>query len=156
VIAYDGAAEVIALVRRGGGALVSSVYTEDRSFATEVVLGIAPFHGRVTVVNAKVSGAWLGPGTVLPQLLHGGPGRAGGGEELGGIRGMTLYLQRVAIQGYGPLVEHITGSKRALGSATSCDSGLRPVLLQTLESTDVFLATQQGIRCLSWRAGDRV
>ncbi len=114
IVPYDGADEAVALVRRGGGGLVSSVYTEDRAFAAEVVMGVAPFHGRVTVVNAKVSGAWLGPGTVLPQLLHGGPGRAGGGEELGGLRGMGLYLQRAAIQGYGPLVEHVVGGvKRA-------------------------------------------
>jgi oxepin-CoA hydrolase/3-oxo-5,6-dehydrosuberyl-CoA semialdehyde dehydrogenase len=113
VVPYDSAAEAVALVRRGGGGLVSSVYTEDRAFAADVVMGIAPFHGRVTVVNAKVSGAWLGPGTVLPQLLHGGPGRAGGGEELGGLRGMGLYLQRTALQGYGPLVDHIVaGAKR--------------------------------------------
>lgn len=113
IVPYEGAAEAVALVRRGGGGLVSSVYTEDRAFAAEVVMGIAPFHGRVTVVNAKVAGAWLGPGTVLPQLLHGGPGRAGGGEELGGLRGMGLYLQRAAIQGYGPLVDHVVGARKA-------------------------------------------
>ncbi len=113
VVPYDSAEEAVALVRRGGGGLVSSVYTEDRAFAADVVMGIAPVHGRVTVVNAKVSGAWLGPGTVLPQLLHGGPGRAGGGEELGGLRGMGLYLQRTALQGYGPLVDHVVaGAKR--------------------------------------------
>jgi oxepin-CoA hydrolase/3-oxo-5,6-dehydrosuberyl-CoA semialdehyde dehydrogenase len=113
VVPYDSTTQAVALVCRGGGGLVSSVYTEDRAFASEVVMGIAPFHGRVTVVNAKVSGAWLGPGTVLPQLLHGGPGRAGGGEELGGLRGMGLYLQRTALQGYGPLVEHVVaGAKR--------------------------------------------
>jgi 3,4-dehydroadipyl-CoA semialdehyde dehydrogenase len=89
----------VALVRRGGGGLVSSVYTDDRAVRREVVMGLAPFHGRVCVVSAKVAGAWLGPGAVLPQLLHGGPGRAGGGEELGGLRGMGLYLQRTALQG---------------------------------------------------------
>jgi oxepin-CoA hydrolase/3-oxo-5,6-dehydrosuberyl-CoA semialdehyde dehydrogenase len=115
LVPYDNAAQVVSLVCRGDGGLVSTVYTEDRTFASEVVLGIAPFHGRVAVVNAKVAGAWLGPGTVLPQLLHGGPGRAGGGEELGGLRGMGLYLQRTALQGYGPLVEFIvSGAKRAL------------------------------------------
>jgi oxepin-CoA hydrolase/3-oxo-5,6-dehydrosuberyl-CoA semialdehyde dehydrogenase len=114
LVPYDGAAEAVALVRRGGGGLVTSVYTEDRGFAAEVIVGIAPFHGRVTVANAKVAGAWFGPGTVLPQLLHGGPGRAGGGEELGGLRGLGLYLQRTALQGYGPFVDHIVaGAKRA-------------------------------------------
>jgi len=112
LIPYETAGEAVALVRRGGGGLVSSVYTDDRKFAAEVVMGVAPFHGRVAVVNSRVAGAWLGPGAVLPQLLHGGPGRAGGGEELGGLYGMELYLQRVAIQGFGPFVESTTGSAK--------------------------------------------
>nr|MBP6833373.1 aldehyde dehydrogenase [Deltaproteobacteria bacterium] len=107
---YEGASEAVALLARGGGGLVTSVYSEDRAFAAEVVMGTAPSHGRVTAVNAKVAGAWIGPGAVLPQLIHGGPGHAGGGEELGGARGLGLYLQRTAIQGYGPLVEYITAS----------------------------------------------
>ncbi len=110
LIPFEGAAEAVALVGRGGGGLVTSVYSEDRAFASEVVMGAAPYHGRVTAVHAKVAGAWIGPGAVLPQLVHGGPGHAGGGEELGGARAMGLYLQRTAIQGYGPLVEHITAS----------------------------------------------
>ncbi|MBK6531368.1 MAG: 3,4-dehydroadipyl-CoA semialdehyde dehydrogenase [Deltaproteobacteria bacterium] len=110
LIPYEGASEAVALLARGGGGLVTSVYSEDRAFAAEVVMGTAPSHGRVTAVNAKVAGAWIGPGAVLPQLIHGGPGHAGGGEELGGARGMGLYLQRTAIQGYGPLVEYITSS----------------------------------------------
>ncbi|TAK26690.1 MAG: 3,4-dehydroadipyl-CoA semialdehyde dehydrogenase [Myxococcaceae bacterium] len=110
LIPYEGAGEAVALLARGGGGLVTSVYSEDRTFAAEVVMGTAPFHGRVTAVNAKVAGAWIGPGAVLPQLIHGGPGHAGGGEELGGARGLGLYLQRTAVQGYGPLVEFITSS----------------------------------------------
>lgn len=113
LVPYRSVEEVASLVHRGGGSLVSSVYTDDRGFATDCVLGIAAANGRVCVINARAAGAWLGPGTVLPQLLHGGPGRAGGGEELGGLRGMSLYLQRTALQGYGPLIEHITtGAKR--------------------------------------------
>jgi oxepin-CoA hydrolase/3-oxo-5,6-dehydrosuberyl-CoA semialdehyde dehydrogenase len=115
LIPYANAAEAVALLARGGGGLVTSVYSEDRHFAAEVVMGTAPFHGRVTAVNAKVAGAWIGPGAVLPQLVHGGPGHAGGGEELGGARGMGLYLQRTAIQGYGPLVDHITGGGARVG-----------------------------------------
>jgi len=110
LIPYEGAGEAVALLARGGGGLVTSVYSEDRNFAAEVVMGTAPSHGRVTAVHAKVAGAWIGPGAVLPQLIHGGPGHAGGGEELGGARGLGLYLQRTAIQGYGPLVEFITSS----------------------------------------------
>lgn len=115
VIPYRTTAEVIAMVSRGGGSLVSSVYTEDRGFVTELVPAIAPFLGRVAVVNAKVAGAWLGPGAVLPQLVHGGPGRAGGGEELGGLRGLGLYLQRTAVQGFGPFVDLVTHSTARLG-----------------------------------------
>ena len=113
VLPYATNAEAIDGVARGGGGLVSTVYSDDRGIASELVLGLAPFHGRVAIGGSKVTSAWLGPGTVLPQLVHGGPGRAGGGEELGSLRGMGLYLQRTALQGYGPLVEHIVaGAKR--------------------------------------------
>lgn len=115
IVPYEGAGQAVDLLARGGGGLVTSVYSEDRAFAAEVVMGTAPFHGRVTAVNAKVAGAWIGPGAVLPQLVHGGPGHAGGGEELGGTRGLGLYLQRTAIQGYGPLVDFITGAGARVG-----------------------------------------
>jgi oxepin-CoA hydrolase/3-oxo-5,6-dehydrosuberyl-CoA semialdehyde dehydrogenase len=111
---YGSNAEAVAVVARGGGGLVSTVYTDDRTVAQELVLGLAPFHGRVAIGGAKVAGAWLGPGTVLPQLTHGGPGRAGGGEELGNLRGMGLYLQRAALQGYGPLLDHLVAGARRL------------------------------------------
>ncbi len=112
--AYDGSAkQVVELTSLGQGGLVASVYTEDRAFARDVALGLAPFHGRVTIGSAKMAGASLGPGTVFPQLVHGGPGRAGGGEELGGLRGMGLYLQRTALQGYGPLLNEIVQGARA-------------------------------------------
>jgi oxepin-CoA hydrolase/3-oxo-5,6-dehydrosuberyl-CoA semialdehyde dehydrogenase len=115
LLPYASTADAVALVRRGGGGLVATVYTDDRAIAADVALGLAPFHGRVAIANAKVSGAWLGPGTVLPQLVHGGPGRAGGGEELGNLRGLGLYLQRTALQGYGPLLEHIVAGAHRLG-----------------------------------------
>lgn len=102
-----GATEAAELVCMGEGGLVSSVYTDDRDFAAQFVLGIAPYHGRVNIGSGKVAEQSPGPGTVLPQLVHGGPGRAGGGEELGGTRGLALYTQRAAIQGYGPLIERV-------------------------------------------------
>ena len=111
LLPYSGdAREVVTLVRRGHGGLVASLYTEDRNFTRDVVLGLAPYTGRVTVGSAKMAGASMGPGTVFPQFVHGGPGRAGGGEELGGLRGLSLYLQRTAVQGYGPLIESITSA----------------------------------------------
>jgi oxepin-CoA hydrolase/3-oxo-5,6-dehydrosuberyl-CoA semialdehyde dehydrogenase len=90
---------------RGGGGLVSSVYSDDRPFLGEMALGLAPYHGRLFLGSSKLSGHAVGPGTVLPQLVHGGPGRAGGGEELGGARGLAFYLQRTAIAGDKPILE---------------------------------------------------
>jgi oxepin-CoA hydrolase/3-oxo-5,6-dehydrosuberyl-CoA semialdehyde dehydrogenase len=106
VVPYSGsAAEAAEIVARGQGGLVSSVYSEDAAFTTDVVLGLAPFHGRVFLGSAKIAEQSPGPGTVLPHLIHGGPGRAGGGEELGGLRGLHFYMQRVALEGSRPLIE---------------------------------------------------
>jgi 3,4-dehydroadipyl-CoA semialdehyde dehydrogenase len=96
-------------VRRGQGGLVSSVYSEDVGFTSEVALGVAPYHGRVFLGSAKVAEHSPGPGTVLPLLVHGGPGRAGGGEELGGLRGLSFYMQRVALEGSRPVIDKIVG-----------------------------------------------
>jgi oxepin-CoA hydrolase/3-oxo-5,6-dehydrosuberyl-CoA semialdehyde dehydrogenase len=101
------------LVRRGGGGLVCSVYSDDRDFLRQCVLAIAPYHGRIYLGSEKVAGQTLGPGTVLPQLLHGGPGHAGGGEELGSLRGMQLYSQRVALQGDRALLDAIAPALEA-------------------------------------------
>ncbi len=100
VIPYDGSAEAaVAIANLGGGGLVASVYSDDKPFLKAVVGGLAPWHGRIWVGSEKTPGQALGPGAVLPQTIHGGPGRAGGGEELGGMRGLSPYLQRTAIQG---------------------------------------------------------
>lgn len=97
---YSGdAADAAALVALGAGGLVGSVYSDDRAFLRAFVLDAAAYHGRVYCGSAKIGGHSAGPGTVLPQLVHGGPGRAGGGEELGGVRGVKHYMQRTAIQG---------------------------------------------------------
>lgn len=106
VLPYDGTAErAAALVRRGEGALVTSVYSDDKRFTVDLALAIAPWSGRVYLGSAKVADHATGHGLVLPSMTHGGPGRAGGGEELGGLRGLELYTQRTAIQGFKALVE---------------------------------------------------
>lgn len=115
---FGDATTLLSLVAAGGGGLVSSVYSDDRRFLQQVVLGIAPFHGRVTIGNEKLAGQSVPPGTVLPGLLHGGPGRAGGGEELGGTRGMSLYMQRVAVQGHRALIEQMFGIKKEEAKAS--------------------------------------
>jgi oxepin-CoA hydrolase/3-oxo-5,6-dehydrosuberyl-CoA semialdehyde dehydrogenase len=108
VMPYDGtAARAATYVCAGDGGLVSSVYSDDRAFVRSFVLSIAPYHGRVTIASSKMTGQAIPPGTVLPQLVHGGPGRAGGGEELGGRRGLALYMQRIALQGDRALVEAV-------------------------------------------------
>lgn len=110
VIAYDGtAAQAVERVAWGGGGLVASVYSDDRGFLDDAVLGLAPHHGRVVIGSTRIAGQAIPPGTVLPQLVHGGPGRAGAGEELGGRRGLAFYLQRTALQGDRALVEGLAG-----------------------------------------------
>jgi 3,4-dehydroadipyl-CoA semialdehyde dehydrogenase len=89
---------------------VTSLYTDDRSVGGELVLELGSAHGRLVLGSAKVVEQMPGPGTVLPQTIHGGPGRAGGGEELGGRRGLAFYSQRVAVQGDRPMLEAILGS----------------------------------------------
>jgi oxepin-CoA hydrolase/3-oxo-5,6-dehydrosuberyl-CoA semialdehyde dehydrogenase len=134
IVAYSGASgEAVTLVARGGGGLVSSVYSDDRAFLGEMALGLAPHHGRLFLGSSKLAGHAVGPGTVLPQLVHGGPGRAGGGEELGGARGLAFYLQRTAISGDKPILEALfrggerpsesSGRELSRSSARPCRSG---------------------------------
>lgn len=101
--------EAVAIAARGGGGLVASVYSDDEAWAGAVVLGLAPWHGRVHWGSRKVHDQSPGPGTVLPNLVHGGPGKAGGGEELGGDRGLRFYWQRTAIQADRALLERMFG-----------------------------------------------
>jgi len=96
------------IVARGAGGLVSSVYSDDPEFIERIVAELAPYHGRLFLGHPKIELS-PGPGTVLPQLVHGGPGRAGGGEELGGPRGLAFYMQRVALEGSRPVIAKLLG-----------------------------------------------
>ena len=98
IIGYQGTAEVIELAARGRGSLAGSVVTADVSFARDVVLGLAPWHGRLLVLDREDGAESTGHGSPLPMLVHGGPGRAGGGEEMGGVRGVLHHMQRTAVQ----------------------------------------------------------
>ena len=98
VITYDGVDEAVALAARGMGSLAGSVVTHDPDIARAVVLGLAPWHGRILVLDRDDAPESTGHGSPLPVLVHGGPGRAGGGEELGGIRGVLHHMQRTAVQ----------------------------------------------------------
>ncbi len=108
VMPYKSVADAATLARMGKGSLVGSVFTEDDSFAREIVLGTAAYHGRMVIINSRSAAENTGHGSPLPHLVHGGPGRAGGGEEMGGIRGIFHYMQRTAIQGHPTTIMHIT------------------------------------------------
>lgn len=108
LVPYDTGEQVVELAARGRGSLVGSVVSADREFVREVVLGIAPWHGRLLVLDAHDAKESTGHGSPLPMLVHGGPGRAGGGAELGGIRGVLHYLQRTAVQGSPEVVGAVT------------------------------------------------
>lgn len=96
---YKNIGDAIALSKKGLGSLCSTIVTADPSIAKQYVIGAATHHGRILVLNADCAKESTGHGSPLPSLVHGGPGRAGGGEEMGGLRGVKHYLQRTAIQG---------------------------------------------------------
>ncbi len=97
---YTDAADAIALANRGKGSLVMSVFSYDTDFARDVVLGAGAFHGRIAFIDRDSAKESTGHGSPMPHMIHGGPGRAGGGEEMGGVRGVTHYMQRTALQGH--------------------------------------------------------
>jgi len=99
VVPYRDKQDAFALARRGGGSLAASVFSSDTAFLSEAASALGTTHGRVLLVDPAIGDSHTGHGIVLPSLLHGGPGRAGGGEELGGLHGLWFYHQRVAVQG---------------------------------------------------------
>ncbi len=109
LIGYDTVADAIALAVRGKGSLVGSLVTHDPDIAREVVLGIAPWHGRLLILDRDDAGESTGHGSPLPALVHGGPGRAGGGEEMGGLRAVQHHMQRTAVQGSPDMLTAVTG-----------------------------------------------
>ncbi|HVV11226.1 MAG TPA: phenylacetic acid degradation bifunctional protein PaaZ [Amycolatopsis sp.] len=99
LLPYDNAAHAVELAARGAGSLAGSVVSHDGAFRREVVHGLAPWHGRLLLLDRDNAGESTGHGSPLPHTVHGGPGRAGGGEELGGIRAVLHHMQRTALQG---------------------------------------------------------
>ena len=108
VMPYGSVEEAIELAKRGRGSLVGSLFTADDAVARQVVLGTAAWHGRLLLVNRHSAKESTGHGSALPHLVHGGPGRAGGGEELGGGRAVLHYMQRTALQGHPTTLAHVT------------------------------------------------
>lgn len=110
VITYNGEVdEAVRLAARGAGSLVATVTSNDETFVAESTLGISSHHGRVHVLNRDTAKTSTGHGSPMPHLVHGGPGRAGGGEELGGVRAIKHYMQRTALQGSPDMLTAVTG-----------------------------------------------
>jgi len=130
VIGYDGTADAIGLAARGLGSLAGSVVTSDLGFAREVVLGCAPWHGRLLVLDSDDAAESTGHGSPLPALVHGGPGRAGGGEEMGGIRGVLHYMQRTAVQASPRVLAAVTGNWVPGAARTTGEHPFRKPLAQ--------------------------
>ena len=144
VLPYDTLDDAIELARLGDGSLAGSIVTNDNDVARELILGTAPYHGRLLVINRHCAGESTGHGSPLPHLVHGGPGRAGGGEELGGVRGVLHYMQRTALQGSPETLSH-TG-RRWIRGADEKDPGRHPFrkTFEQLEIGDtVHTATRQ-------------
>ena len=138
VLPYDSLDEAIELARMGEGSLAGSIITNDNDVARELVLGTAAYHGRMLVVNRHCADESTGHGSPLPHLVHGGPGRAGGGEEMGGVRGIKHYMQRTAIQG-SPETLSVIGHRWTRG-ADEKDPGTHPFrkTFEQLELGDTF------------------
>ncbi|MGJ4860591.1 phenylacetic acid degradation bifunctional protein PaaZ [Labrys sp. La1] len=109
IMPYETIEDAAALARRGKGSLVASVFTNDPVFAREAVQALGPWHGRLLIGNRASAKSSTGHGSPLPGLVHGGPGRAGGGEELGGMRSVKHYMQRTAVQAAPWLLSEVTG-----------------------------------------------
>ncbi len=109
---YDSTQQAGQLVARGEGSLVAGVYSDDKDFIASMIETTAPWSGRLVIGSEKVADLASTPGMVLPSSIHGGPGRAGGGEELGGERGLYFYMQRTAVQGDRSLLDRILGAPK--------------------------------------------
>jgi 3,4-dehydroadipyl-CoA semialdehyde dehydrogenase len=104
IVAYRDEQDACALIARGGGSLVASIYGEDKDLLGRIIGEIGPGHGRILAIDPTIAAAHTGHGIVMPQCNHGGPGRAGSGEELGGLHGLRFYHQRLAVQGSSELL----------------------------------------------------
>jgi oxepin-CoA hydrolase / 3-oxo-5,6-dehydrosuberyl-CoA semialdehyde dehydrogenase len=124
VLPYADTADAIAIARRSAGSLAASVFSADDALAARIVLGLAPYHGRILVVNQTCAKESTGHGSPLAPLIHGGPGRAGGGEEMGGIRGVLHYMQRSAVQGSPDTITATSG--RWVRGSRQIDPGRHP------------------------------
>ena len=143
LVPYRDESDAVALARRGGGSLAASIFSADDAVASRLVLGLAPYHGRILVVNSACAKESTGHGSPLAPLVHGGPGRAGGGEELGGIRGVLHYMQRTAVQGTPDVITALGG--RWVRGSRQRDPGRHPfrIAFNDLVLGDTFRSAER-------------
>ena len=134
VMGYGTIDEAVALANKGQGSLVTSLITHDPKVARDVVMGAGAYHGRIYINDRTSMGESTGHGAPMPHMIHGGPGRAGGGEELGGIRAVKHLMQRSALQGSPDMLRAITGSW-VPGAATIAQS--QHPFTQTFHALDI-------------------
>ena len=159
LIPYNGTDEAIELVNMGKGSLVCSMTTADPKEAREFALGAATMHGRVFILNQECAKESTGHGSPMPLLIHGGPGRAGGGEEMGGMRGVLHYLQRTAIQGSPSMISAITnvhqqGAQGRVDSKHPFQKTYHELVIGDQITTDKRLITSEDIDRFADLSGD--
>lgn len=143
VLPYDSIDDAIQLARLGEGSLAGSIITNDNKIARELILGTAAYHGRMIIINRHCAAESTGHGAPLAHLVHGGPGRAGGGEEMGGVRGVLHYMQRTAIQGSPETLSAI--GHRWIKGAAEIDPGMHP-FRKTFEQLELGDTFKSGLR----------
>ena len=145
IMPYKNTDEAVALAKMGKGSLVCSIATYDNKLAREFVLGAASHHGRILVLNRESAPESTGHGSPMPLLVHGGPGRAGGGEEMGGIRGVKHYMQRCAVQGSPTTLTEVTSQYQYGGKYK--DGGAHPFTkhFEDIEIGDTIITAKRTI-----------
>jgi len=160
ILPYKTIDEAIELARMGKGSLVCSIITNDMKIAEQFVLGAASMHGRILVLNEACSKESTGHGSPMPLLTHGGPGRAGGGEEMGGVRGIKHYLQRTAIQGHPTTITALTKQYQVGGAQNTEGPHVFRKHFEEIEIgdtviTDTHLVTLENINDFAEISGDK-
>ena len=160
ILPYKTIDEAIELARMGKGSLVCSIITNDMKIAEQFVLGAASMHGRILVLNEACSKESTGHGSPMPLLTHGGPGRAGGGEEMGGVRGIKHYLQRTAIQGHPTTITALTKQYQVGGAQNTEGPHVFRKHFEEIEIgdtviTDTHLVTLDNINEFAELSGDK-
>ncbi len=145
IMPYRNMEEAVELANMGKGSLVSTIATASENIAKTYVMESAPFHGRILVLNEESAKESTGHGSPMPMLSHGGPGRAGGGEEMGGVRGVKHYLQRTAIQGHPTMITALTNQYQVGGKQK--ESRLHPFLkyFEELEVGDTLITAKHTV-----------